>query len=96
MGSERRHEYQPSVVFPPEDTLLETIEAMGISQAELAASMGVTEKHVSSVVKGKSPISRNIALKLERLLGIDAAFWRNLERSYRRYLAESGHLGLFF
>ena len=57
MGSERRNEYRPSRVFPPGDTLWDTLEAMGMSQAELAARMGVTEKHVSAVVKGKSPLS---------------------------------------
>ena len=88
MGSKRGNEYRPNVVYPPGDTLLETIEAMGMSQAELAARMGVTEKHVSSVVKGKSPISEDTALRLERVLGIDAAFWRNLEHLYRRHLAE--------
>lgn len=88
MGSERRNEYRPSVVFPPGDTLWEILEAMGMSQAELAARMGVTEKHVSAVVKGKSPISDDTALRLERVLGIDAVFWRNLEHLYRRHLAE--------
>jgi HTH-type transcriptional regulator/antitoxin HigA len=88
MGKERRNEYRPSVVFPPGDTLLETLKAMGMSQAEFAADMWVTEKHVSSVVKGKSPISEDTALKLERVLGVNAVFWRNLEHQYRRYLAE--------
>lgn len=88
MGSERRNEYRPSVVFPPGDTLLETIEAMGMSQAELAARMRVTEKHVSAVINGKSPISEGTALKLERVLGVDAGFWKNLEHHYRRHLAE--------
>lgn len=88
MGSEKRNEYRPNVVFPPGDTLWEILEATGMSQAELAARMGVTEKHVSAVVKGKSPISEDMALRLERVLGTDAVFWRNLEHLYRRHLAE--------
>ncbi|MFO8091114.1 MAG: HigA family addiction module antitoxin [Desulfatiglandaceae bacterium] len=88
MGSESRNKYRPSRVFPPGDTLWETLEAMGMSQVELAARMGVTERRVRSVVKGKSPISEDTALRLERVLGIDAVFWRNLENLYRRHLAE--------
>ncbi len=88
MGSERRNEYHPSKVFPPGDTLLETIEAMGMSQAELAVRMGVTEKRVSALMTGKSPISEDTALRLERVLGVDAAFRRNLEHLYRRHRAE--------
>ena len=88
MGSERRDEYRPRRVFPPGDTLWETLEAMGMSQAELAAHMGVTERYVLSLVKGESPISEDTALRLERVLGIDAVFWRNLEQLYRQHLAE--------
>ena len=88
MGSGRRNAYRPSLIFPPGDTLLETLEAMGMSQVELAARMGVPEKHVSAVVKGKSSISEDTALRLERALGIDALFWRNLEHLYRRHLDE--------
>ena len=88
MGNERKNEFKPDIVFPPGDTLLETIEAMGMSQAGLAARMGVTEKHINEVVKGKASITEDTALKLERVLGIDASFWRNLEHNYRKFLAE--------
>ena len=84
MGSKSRNAYRPGVVFPPGDTLRETLEAVGMSQAELGARMGVTEEHVRSVVEGKSSISEDTALRLERVLGIDAVFWMNLEHRYRR------------
>ena len=88
MANERKNRYRPDFVLPPGNTLHETIEAMGMTQAQLAARMDCTEKHITGIIKGKSPISEETALKLERVLGIDASFWRNLEHQYRRYLAE--------
>jgi HTH-type transcriptional regulator / antitoxin HigA len=87
MASGRDNEFVPGQVFPPGDTLLETIDAMGMSQKGLALRMGVTEKHVNEVIKGKASISEEIALRLERVLGVPASFWRNLEHSYRTFLA---------
>ena len=80
----RKNEYSPDKVFPPGDTLQETIDALGMSQSELATRMKVTEKQVNSIIKGKTSISEVTALKLERVLGVDASFWRNLEHNYRR------------
>ncbi len=53
MGNQKRNEYTADVVFPPGETLQERIEAMGVPQAKPATRMGVTEKHVNEIVKGK-------------------------------------------
>lgn len=89
MVNEGKNEYRPNKVFPPGETLQETIDAMGMSQSELATRMNVTEKHINSIIKGKASISEDTALRLERVLGIDASFWRNLEHNYRQFLAEA-------
>lgn len=73
--------------MPSGVTLLETLETMGMSQAQLAAAIGITEENVSALVKGNEGLSEDTALKLERVLGVDAVFWRNLEQRYRRHLA---------
>ncbi len=88
MANARKNKYQPDFAVPPGYTLHETLEAMGMPQAELAKRMGVTEKHITAIIKGKASISEETALKLERVLGIDASFWRSLEHQYRKYLAE--------
>jgi len=88
MASTRKNEINPNVVFPPGDTLRETIASMEMTQADLALRMGVTEKHVNDLIKGRATITDGTALKLERVLGAVASFWRNLEDQYRRHLAE--------
>ena len=87
MISQREHEYKPDVVFPPGETLLETLEAMDMPRKELAERAGLSAKHINEIIKGRASISEDIALRLERVLGIDASFWRNLEHQYQTRLS---------
>jgi HTH-type transcriptional regulator/antitoxin HigA len=71
----------------PGDTILETLEHIKMSQAELAERMGKTPSKVNDIISGKEPITNNTALQLEKVLGIDAQFWLNREMQYREKLA---------
>lgn len=79
-------EYVPSMVSPPGSTLLETIDAMGLTQAELSQRMGRPAKVVNEIIKGKAAITPDTALQLERVLGVPAHFWRAREEQYQQYL----------
>ena len=87
MNNIDKNQYMPDDVSPPGDTLYETIETMGISQAELAERMGRPKKTINEIVKGKTAITPDTALQLERVLGVPASFWNNRERHYREALA---------
>ena len=82
------NEYMPDEVSPPGATLRETLEAMGMSQAELAHRIGRAKKTVNAIISGKAVITPDTALQLERETGIPAGFWNNRERHYRAYLAK--------
>lgn len=82
-----RYSYEPDYAVPPGATLQETIEAQGIDQKELARRTGFTEKHVSHVINGKAPISADAAIRFERVTGVPASFWNNLESQYREQTA---------
>ena len=75
--------YRPDRVTPPGETLKESIEALGMTQAELARRMGRPLKTINEIINGKAAIMSDTALQLERVLGIPASFWMNLERNYR-------------
>jgi addiction module HigA family antidote len=75
------------LLSPPGDTILETIEYIKMSQAELADRLGKTAPKVHDLITGKEPITYNTALQLEKVLGIDAQFWLNREMNYRTKLA---------
>src|SRR5206468_3775093 len=73
---------------PPGATLLETLEALGMTQSELAERMGRPTKTVNEIINGKAAITPETALQLERVLGVPARFWSNRERHYREHLAQ--------
>lgn len=87
MISDVKNKFLPNYVVSPGETLLETIEAIGMSQAELAERTGRPKKTINEIIKGKASITSDTALQLERVLGIPAAFWNNLERNYQETLA---------
>ena len=75
-------------IFPGE-ILEEELEARGMSQKELAARLGRPPQIVNEIVRGKKAITPETALGLERVLGITASFWVNLEATYRLTLARN-------
>ncbi|MBW8009688.1 MAG: HigA family addiction module antidote protein [Chloroflexi bacterium] len=87
MDSNNYNQYLPNSVSPPGDTLLETLETIGMSQAELARRTGRPNKTINEIIKGKAAITPETALQLERVLGIPASFWINRERLYRTSIA---------
>ena len=76
------------LIIHPGETLAEVLEDREMSQRELAIRTGVTEKHISTIIHGQKNISAAFAKKLEYALGIEAAFWMNLQASYDRELLE--------
>ncbi|MBI1315409.1 HigA family addiction module antitoxin [bacterium] len=74
------------ILSPPGDTLMEHIDFLGMSQAELAECMGRPKEKINDIVKGREPISIATAVQLELVLGIPAGFWINRERVYRQAL----------
>lgn len=87
MISDMKKQFLPNYAIPPGETLLETIEAIGMSQAELAERTGRPKKTINEIIKGKASITPDTALQLERVLGVSASFWNNLERNYQETLA---------
>lgn len=72
----------------PGDTLQEHIDHIGMSQSELAERLGRPVTKVNELIKGKAPITKETATKLELVLGVPAQFWLNLERTYQDELME--------
>ena len=79
--------FQPDYAFPPGETLLETLEELGLTQKELAERMGRPLKTINQIVKGTAQIMPETALQLEKVTGVPASFWNNAESNYRESLA---------
>lgn len=74
---------QPNYAIPPGETLRETLEAIGMTQTELAKRSGHPKKTINEIIAGKMAITADTALQLERVLGVPASFWNNLEKNYQ-------------
>ena len=83
MANKQVNQYIPDYVVPPGEVLEDYLESLGMTQAELAARTGLTKKTINKIIKGKSPITHETALKFERALGRPAHFWNNMERQFQ-------------
>jgi len=83
MADTMLNQYVPDYLVTPGEVLEDYLEGFGMTQVELAARTGLTKKTVNEIIKGKSPITPETALKLERSLGRPAHFWNNLERQFQ-------------
>ncbi len=87
MANSIQNEYYPNYVSPPGETLLETLETIGMSQVELTKRMGCPVETINEVIEKNAAITATTALQLEQVLHIPASFWLNREQHYREGLA---------
>ena len=73
----------PDEAISPGETLAETLEAVGMSQVELARRANRPPQVISEIVQGKKGITAETAIELEHVLGVPAHMWLNLEGQYR-------------
>jgi len=73
---------------PGEMLLEEFLKPMDLTQRQLATRLGVSYPRVNEVVRGKRGITPDTALRLERLFGMEAQFWLNLQLAWDLYQAE--------
>lgn len=82
-------DFLPDWVAHPGESLLEAMEYQGISQQNLARRTGLSEQLVNHIVRGKAYISPQTARKLEKALGISAAFWSGLDKEFQDWEARN-------
>ena len=79
--------FQPDFAIHPGETLAETLEDLGMSQAELAQRMGRPLQMVSEIIQAKKAITAETAIQIERATGVPANFWNASQRNYEATLA---------
>jgi addiction module HigA family antidote len=73
--------------------LQETIDSLGMTQRDLALRTGMAPKTMNEIIKGKAPITPETSVLLERVTGVPARMWNNLESNYREQLARLADRG---
>lgn len=74
-------------VFPPGDMLQEKLAELGMPVKEFALRCGKPEPTIHDVLKGRSGVTSDMAILFERVLGIPARVWLNLQCQYDEYRA---------
>lgn len=58
------------------------IEALGLSVTQAAKGLGVSRQALTNVLSGKSAISPEMAVRLEKAFGSTATAWVRLQANY--------------
>ncbi|MBF0408312.1 MAG: HigA family addiction module antidote protein [Candidatus Riflebacteria bacterium] len=74
-----------SPTHPGEMLLEEFLKPLKMTQSELAEKLGVSYPRVNELINKKRGITPDTALRLERLFGMNAQFWLNLQLAWDLY-----------
>jgi HTH-type transcriptional regulator / antitoxin HigA len=85
MSPSEPREFTPDWSVHPGTVLRQVLAARGIRQSEIAERTGLTPKHINQIVTGNIGISADVAVLLERALGIDALFWTRADADYQAF-----------
>ena len=75
-----------TIAIPPGESIREQMEQQAITLKEFASRMEMSLEKTNQLLYGKIKITMEIAVKIERILGVPAQFWLNLESVYREKL----------
>jgi HTH-type transcriptional regulator/antitoxin HigA len=75
-------EHPPRKATHPGTVLQRELEAREMKQSDLAAELDIAASHLNEIIKGKRPITAELAVLLEAALEIDAQYWNNSQASY--------------
>ncbi len=73
----------------PGEFLGETLQELGITQAEFARAIGISPMRVSHVINSSRPVTAELALLFGRAFDQSPQYWLNLQSSYDLKMAEA-------
>ena len=81
-------EFRPDYATSAGDFLLNIIEQLGMTQADLAARTGLSTKHINQIVRGRATISPETATQFEYSTGVPAETWATLDARHHALAAK--------
>lgn len=77
------YEFQTPLPHPGEILREDFMAPLGLSAGALAKRMGLTDRtRIERVTRETQPITPGTALRLERVFGMNAQFWMNLQAQH--------------
>jgi addiction module HigA family antidote len=65
------------------------LEARGIKKSDFATMINMKAPHLSELLHGKRHVSASLALKFEKLLGIQAEYWMRVQVYYDLFIEKN-------
>jgi antitoxin HigA-1 len=80
---------QKRSIYPihPGSILADELAELDITPTQLAREIHVPPNRISQLIAGKRAMTADTALRLEKWLGVSAAFWMNLQKRYELDIA---------
>ena len=73
----------------PGEYIREALEDLGMTQAALAKSLGVSAMRISYLVREERPVTAELALRLGQAFGQSPQYWLNLQADYDLKIAKA-------
>jgi addiction module HigA family antidote len=73
----------------PGEFLAETLQELGVSQAEFARAIGISPMRISHIVNGARPVTAELALLFGRFFDQSPRYWMNLQTDFDIKTAEA-------
>ena len=72
----------PFIATHPGELIKDELKERKLTQKELSQMTGIKPSVLSETINGKRSVSLNVAVALEKVLGIPAEMWMNLQTQY--------------
>ncbi|MBR4735053.1 MAG: HigA family addiction module antidote protein [Bacteroidales bacterium] len=72
----------PYMATHPGELIRDELKSRGITQKKLSEMTGFKQSVISETINGKRAVSMNMAVALEKALGIPAEMWMNLQTQF--------------
>ncbi|MBC5806035.1 MAG: addiction module antidote protein, HigA family [Candidatus Eremiobacter antarcticus] len=60
-------------------------DGLNVTQKQLADRLGISRQNFNAVLNGKRAVTTSMAMRLQRVLGVDAQTWMNLQLAVDMY-----------
>ncbi len=77
----------PFYPIHPGEIVKDEVEYLGIKQRDLADRMGISYSQLNEILNGKRPVSTEIALMFEAVLGLEPIALTNMQNRYNMQVA---------
>lgn len=79
---ETNNNQRPIQATHPGTILLYELKERGITQKAFAATVGMRSSHLNDLIKGRRPMTKTVADRIEQALGISSVSLVNLQNQY--------------